>query len=354
MSPRKIIYRMEQAWNVNPAVDHSKKITFSSIGALGSTAVSALGNGWQSVCWLVGSVCLSVSLPCWLLGKLWFWQQRRNQQKLQNKVVLITGASSGLGEALAHAFYQSGCRVVLAARREAELKRVREELLQTHPTVPTHIPVVLPLDIGELNELPERVESILAIHGQIDIFVSNAGISCRCSAEDCAMDVDIKLMLINYLGHVAMTKAILPSMVRKRSGHIVAVSSVQGRIAIPHRSAYAASKHALQAFSDSLRAEVAPHNINVTVVSPGYINTNLSQNALTGTGQKYQVTDTTTAQGMPPHVVANRVVEAVIRGEQEVLVCSVTHRLAIILRTISPNIFFWLMQHRARSAANAS
>lgn len=131
------------------------------------------------------------------------------------------------------------------------------------------------------------MKSILSIANHIDILVNNAGISCRGNVLTTDLEVYQQLMLTNFFGQVALTKAILPSMVDKRSGHIVVVSSVQGVMAIPSRSAYAASKHATQAFFDSLRAEVADYNVNVTVVSPGYIKTELSLNALTGSGGKY-------------------------------------------------------------------
>lgn len=154
-------------------------------------------------------------------------------------------------------------------------------------TVPTHPPVIQPLDLSDLNSIAGKVQEVLEVHGAIDILVNNGGISVRGDALSTAIDVDIRIMLVNYFGTVALTKACLPSMMARKEGRIVSISSVQGKFAIPHRSAYSASKHALQAFSDSLRAEVAKDNIKVTLVSPGYINTALSLNALTGSGAQY-------------------------------------------------------------------
>ncbi|XP_049956986.1 dehydrogenase/reductase SDR family protein 7-like isoform X4 [Schistocerca serialis cubense] len=239
------------------------------------------------------TICATVTLlPFTIFAAYKSLRRRRLKYRLKEKVVLITGASSGLGEALAHAFYRAGCRVVLAARCEDELRRVKNMLLTTHSvskTDVTHPPVVLPLDLSDLNALPGRVAKVLEIFGHIDILINNGGISYRGNILTTSIDVDIKLMLINYFGQVALTKAVLPSMIDRQSGHIVSVSSVQGKIAIPYRSAYTASKHAVQAFSDTLRAEVAAHNINVTLVSPGYIHTKLSVNALTGNGEAYGV-----------------------------------------------------------------
>lgn len=153
--------------------------------------------------------------------------------------------------------------------------------------MPTHPPIILPLDLSDLNSIGGKVQSVLEIHGAIDILVNNGGISVRGDALSTAIDVDIRIMLVNYFGSVALTKACLPSMMARKEGRIVSISSVQGKFAIPHRSAYSASKHAMQAFCDSLRAEVAKDNIKVTLISPGYINTALSLNALTGTGASY-------------------------------------------------------------------
>lgn len=141
--------------------------------------------------------------------------------------------------------------------------------------------------MADLSALPAKVAQILQIFGHVDILINNGGISVRSDVASAAVDVDIKVMMVNYFGSVAMTKAVLPSMCRRRQGRIVFVSSVQGKFAIPFRSSYAASKHALSAFSDSLRAEVHKDNVRVLLVSPGYINTALSLNALTSSGQNY-------------------------------------------------------------------
>ncbi|XP_059484774.1 dehydrogenase/reductase SDR family protein 7-like [Neocloeon triangulifer] len=303
-----------------------------------------LWGGWKSIF----SSLASITAVGWIINK--FLQMRQKTQcirQLQNKVVLITGASSGIGEALAHAFYRAGCQVVLAARREDELQRVREDLIHSHETGPTHLPVILPLDVSELNEIPSKMESLLAIHKKVDILLSCAGIGSRSSVMDCSVDIDIRVMLINYFGHVALTKALLPHMIKEQSGHIVAVSSIQGRIALPNRAAYSASKHAMQAFSDSLRAEVSDKGIKVTVVSPGYVKTNISMNALNAQGQACQVMDENIAKGMSSEYVADRILEAVALGTKEVEIAPLLHRLAIVLRVLAPDLFAYIMKKRA-------
>lgn len=216
----------------------------------------------------------------------------------------------------------------------------------------THPPVIMPLDLSDLNSIPGKVQEILDIFGRIDILVNNGGISVRAEIMSTSTDVDLKVMLVNYFGAVAITKAILPHMVKRKAGHIVCVSSVQGKFAIPQRSAYAASKHALESFCDSLRAEVDQHNIQVTVVSPGYINTSLSLNALTGNGQSYGKVDTTTATGANPDQMARQILEEVLKGSKDVILAPLAPKFAYFLRYVCPALYFWIMAKRARKMSN--
>lgn len=208
--------------------------------------------------------------------------------------------------------------------------------------------MVVPLDLADLNGIPEKIQQILDIYQCIDILVNNGGISVRAEVMKTSIDVDLKVMLVNYLGTVAVTKAVLPSMVQRKSGHIVCVSSVQGKFAIPQRSAYTASKHALQAFCDSLRAEVNEHNVKVTVISPGYINTALSLNALTGSGQAYGKMDATTETGANPDTMAKQILREVLNGSKDVVLAPLAPRIAQYLRHLCPALYFWIMARRAR------
>ncbi|ETN66284.1 short-chain dehydrogenase [Anopheles darlingi] len=297
--------------------------------------------------WILTTLCMPIAIPCLLLRILAMIREKRNARSLNGKVVLITGASSGLGEALAHSFYLAGCKVVLAARRKEELERVRKDLLSLHPTVPTHPPVILPLDLSDLNSIAGKVQDVLEVHGAIDILVNNGGISVRGDALSTAIDVDIRIMLVNYFGTVALTKACLPSMMARKEGRIVSISSVQGKFAIPHRSAYSASKHALQAFSDSLRAEVAKDNIKVLLVSPGYINTSMSLNALTGSGAQYGKMDAATQNGATAETIATSILKAIKRDDRDIILAPIAPKAAYWLRHLMPSVYFWVMKKRA-------
>ncbi|PRD28541.1 UNVERIFIED_CONTAM: Dehydrogenase/reductase SDR family protein 7-like [Trichonephila clavipes] len=297
---------------------------------------------------IAGGLALPLVFP-WLVYNLYrshFKNKIFRNRFLEDKVVLITGASSGLGEALAHAFHKAGTRVILAARRTDALEKVKKDLMEKYPS--KSIPVVLTLDLLDLKKMPEKAKEALDIYGHIDILVNNGGISYRGEIADTDLDVDLRVMFTNYFGPVALTKAILPSMLERNSGFILAISSVQGKIAIPYRSAYSSSKHALQAFFDTLKSELSHTNIHVCVVSPGYVQTNLSLNAVTADGKQYGVMDQATASGMNPDEVAENIIIATAAKQSELVLAGLLPKIAIWIRVVCPWLYFYLMSSRAR------
>lgn len=233
---------------------------------------------------------------------------------IENKVVWITGASGGIGEALALACAERGARLVLSARKEAELNRVKAACTKS-PDV-----LVLPLDVTNFERMPQVVQTVLSHFGSIDVLINNAGISQRSYAENTELDVDRRIMDINFFGTVALTKAVLPHFLERKTGHFVTISSVMGKIGTPLRSAYAASKHALHGFFDCLRAEVTDRRVHVLMVCPGMIATDISKNSLTGDGGKYNKMDDGQANGMDPARLATRVIKALEKREDEIYV----------------------------------
>lgn len=276
-------------------------------------------------------------------------QHLYNKTCIQNSVVVITGATSGLGRECARVFYAAGAKLVLCGRNKEALEELTEELMAS-PVAKgeKHTPCKVVFDLTDLEAIAESAAEILDCFGSVDVLINNAGISYRGDIIDTSIDVDKKVMDTNYFGPVALTKALLPSMVTRRKGHIVAISSIQGKISIPFRSSYAASKHATQAFFDCLRAEMEQYGIGVTVVSPGYIHTNLSLNAITANGSKYGVMDKNTAEGQSPREVAQDVLTAVEEKKKDVVLATVAPSLAVYLRTLAPGFFFTLMASRAR------
>ena len=234
--------------------------------------------------------------------------------RFANQTVRITGASSGIGEALAHAFAREGARLVLSSRRPEELERVRSacERPEDH--------TVLPLDLAQSDTFAAATAEVLRRCGRVDVLVNNGGISQRALAADATLEVERALMEVDYFGTVALTKAVLPQMLARRAGHIVVVSSVMGYIGTPGRSSYAAAKHALHGYFDSLRAEVWREGIKVTLACPGYVQTAVSANALNAQGGRHGRTDGTHRHGIPAARCARAIVNAVARGREEVAV----------------------------------
>jgi len=229
-------------------------------------------------------------------------------------VVWITGASSGIGEALAHAWAQAGARLVLSSRRPDELERVRRTC--TRPE--EHL--VLPVDLTKPDTFSAAVARAAAHFGNLDVLVNNAGVSQRALALDTAPDVERAIMEVDYFAPVALTKAVLPSMLARRSGHIVVVSSVMGYVGTPGRSSYAAAKHALHGYFDSLRAELWRAGVKVTLVCPGYVRSAVSANALGPRGEQHGRTDATTQRGISAERCAAAILRGVNRGREEIYV----------------------------------
>ena len=255
----------------------------------------------------------------------------------RNKVVMITGASSGIGEALVYQFDKLGAKIVIAARRVEELERVKNNCKN-----PQNI-LIQRLDLENHEEIPLVAENVLKQLKKIDILINNGGVSQRSLVKDTSLEVDRKIMNINFLGTVALTKAVLPSMLQNKSGHIVVISSIAGKIGVKLRSAYAASKHALHGFFDSLRYESIDDNIHVTIVCPGYIRTNVSINALTADGSAQNSMDEATANGLDPNFLAKKIIDAVMKKKEEVIIAGKKEKLGIYLKRFFPSLLTKVM-----------
>jgi short-subunit dehydrogenase len=258
---------------------------------------------------------------------------------LQDKVIWITGASSGIGEALAVAFAQKGARLVLSARRSEELERVKATL-----NLPTANVLVLPMDVTDFANASTLAQQVVAHFGRIDCMVHNAGISQRGTVQNTDFEVYRQLMDVNFFSTVALTKAILPYMQAQKSGQFVVVSSVAGKVGTLMRSGYNASKHALHGFYDSLRAESYDHNINVLLVCPGYIRTNISLNALNEDGKPTGKMDNAQANGIAPEVCAERIVRAVEQNKKEIVIGGLKETAAVYLKRFWPNLLFEMVR----------
>ena len=229
----------------------------------------------------------------------------------QNKVIWITGASSGIGEALAYAFSAEGALLILSSRRIEELERVRKACAR-----PGQVKIIA-LDLLDSSVLEARTAQAIAAFGHIDIMVHNGGISQRSLVIETGLDVHRRVMELDYFSYVALTNHLLPHFVNRKAGHFVVTSSVMGKLGTPMRSSYAAAKHALHGFFDCLRAEVASSNIKVTLLTPGYIRTNISQNAITKDGKQLGTLSQNIEKGLAPDLAATQILKAISKGRYE-------------------------------------
>ncbi len=252
---------------------------------------------------------------------------------LKNKIIWITGASSGIGKSLAIHLSQQNTKLILSSRNESSLNEVKKEC-----SYPDNVRV-LSLDLEDYSNFESKVEQAITFFGRVDVLVNNGGISQRSLAKDTDIDVDKRLMNINYLGTVALTKAILPYFIKHKFGHFVVTTSIVGKIGTPLRSTYAATKHALHGFFDSLRAEVHQDNIKVTLVCPGFVTTNVSKNALTGDGSPQDKMDTATANGIHPDRFAKLMAEAIIKEKEEAYIAGAKEKLGVYAKRFYPKIF---------------
>jgi short-subunit dehydrogenase len=236
--------------------------------------------------------------------------------KLTNKVIWITGASSGIGEALAYELAKKGAKLILSARRKEELERVKGNCFnEAQPSIR-----ILPLDLTQAATLQLSVEAASQLFGHVDILINNGGISQRSLVKDTAMEVDRRLMEVNYFGAVALTKYLLPHFIKRKEGHFVNVSSLTGKFGTPYRSGYAASKHALHGFFDAVRAEHFHDNIKVTMICPGFIHTPITYAALTGDGSALNKMDEAQYKGKPADWCAQKIVRAIENKKEEVYI----------------------------------
>ena len=263
-----------------------------------------------------------------------FWQGKR---------CLLTGASSGLGEALAHELTKRGATLVLCARRAERLEAVARACGGGSK--------VLPMDVAAGDTVVEAKasEALELLGGRCDVLLCAAGVGQRTDAAATSAADHRAIMAANFEGPVALTRVLLPPMLARGAGSIAVVTSVQGRFGQPFRSSYAASKAAAIGYFDSLRAEVASRGLGVTVVSPGYIATDHASSALGGDG----AADANANAGMPPAELAALIADAVAEGRAELVAAPLDARAAIVLRALWPAAVFKLMERKAAKPKGA-
>jgi len=250
-----------------------------------------------------------------------------------SKVVWITGASSGIGKALAMHYNKLGAFIILSARNSDTLTQVKNQLPHSQKAF------IQILDLEKSDEFIEITKQLIDKFSKIDILINNGGISQRGNAYETPLEIDRRIMEINYFGNIALTKAVLPYMQNQKSGHIIVISSIAGKFGFYLRSAYSASKHALQGFYESLLLEEAKNNIFVTIAYPGKINTPISESALTSDGKTHGVMDHNQETGMSAEKCAKIIQKAEQKHKKSILVGNKEIK-AVYLKRYLPKLFW--------------
>ena len=254
---------------------------------------------------------------------------------IRDRRVWVTGACSGIGEALSYELAHRGARLILSSNRPDALREVRDRC----PQPEKHH--VRPLDLAEPASLQAAADAVHETVGPVDVLVNNAGIAHHGPAATTEMETTRRVLEINLLGAVQLTKAVLPSMIERQRGHVAVVSSVAGKVGVPELAAYAASKHALHGWFDSLRAEVHDDNIGVTIACPGFVQTSIAEHMSTADPT---AAEKAVARGIPPSDCAEALADAIERDKAEFTVGG-WETIAVYLKRFVPSLARRLLRH---------
>lgn len=252
------------------------------------------------------------------------------------KRILLTGASSGIGRALALALAHLNTRLVLVARNTQALTELKRQCEEAGSETS-----IIPFDLADTLKVPSLAKQAMACFNGIDVLINNAGVSQRALTQETPLEVDRKIMELNYFSVVTLTKALLPQMIEQGEGYIAVTSSISGKFGFPLRSAYAASKHALHGFFETLRAENHSKGIRVLIACPGRINTPISMHALNSEGKAHGKFDEGQAKGMPAEVCAKKYLKAIRKDKKEVLIGG-KELIMVYIHKYFPKLFYTL------------
>lgn len=259
----------------------------------------------------------------------------------KDKVIWITGASSGIGEALALELAKKEARLILSARREDELIRVAK--LTKLPELDL---MILPFDLKDTSNASALAAQVMNKFGRIDILINNGGYSQRAEAMETSIEIDRQLMEVNYFSYVNLTKAVLPYMKRQKGGQLIVISSIAGKFGFYLRSSYSAAKHALHGFFDSLRLETEKFGIKTLIVCPGKIRTNVSHNAVTASGNKHAEMDPSHENAMSAEECAKRIIQGIVKDKEEIYIGG-KEILMVRIKRLFPKLFSILVRKQS-------
>jgi len=270
---------------------------------------------------------------------------------VRNKVVVITDSLSGLGNECAKAFHAGGARLILCGKSWDKLEAFADELASTSDPQTTFPAKLVQLDFGDMESLPDVISEVLDCYGCLDILLLNSSLKVKAPVQNLSLEMDKLVMDNNYFGPVTLAKGLLPSMISRRTGHILLVNSIQGKLAVPFRTSYAASKHAVQAFFDCLRAEVQEYGISVSTLSHTFISTPPPPAEDQETPSSWSVFSRTKLFGVTADEAAAEIMRTLSTKKKEVVMARTLPRFAIHARSLCPNLLFAIMASGVRNAA---
>ena len=259
----------------------------------------------------------------------------------ENKTIWITGASSGIGKELTTQFAKVKCNLILSSRRRNEL-----ESLAVNLNLPDENHLILDFDLANLACFPDQVEKAIQKFGRIDYLINNGGFSQRSEALETQEKVEREIFEVNYFAHVALSKLVLPHMIKNNFGHITVMSSIAGKFGFFLRSSYSAAKHALHGYFESLRLENENKGISVLLVCPGKINTEISINAKTGEGFSHHKLDPSHENGISSQSCAIQIIKAMEKNKKEVLIGG-KELLAVQIKRFFPALFYKIIRKQS-------
>ena len=257
------------------------------------------------------------------------------------KVVWITGASSGIGEALVFELARQGANIVLSSRSEEKLKHIVKQA-----NLPEASYLIIPFDLADTSKVENYVQQIIERFERIDFLINNGGTSQRGEAKATNESVERNLFEVNYFAQVALAKAVLPLMIKQQSGHITVVSSIAGKFGFKLRSSYSAAKHALHGYFESLRFEVEANNIYILLICPGKIQTNISNNAVLTDGSKHAKMDASHIDAMTAHQCAQKILSAIEKNKQEILIGR-KEILTVYIKRFFPSLLYKILRKKS-------
>uniref|UniRef100_A0A8D0KPJ2 Dehydrogenase/reductase SDR family member 7C n=1 Tax=Salvator merianae TaxID=96440 RepID=A0A8D0KPJ2_SALMN len=273
--------------------------------------------------------------------------QLMSKSVVRSKVVVITDALSGVGKECSRVFHAGGARLVLCGKHLEKLETLYDALNSVADPSATFTPKLVLLDLSDVNCIQDVAKEILDCYGCVDILINNASTKVKGTVQNISLEIDKKIMDANYFGPITLTKALLPNMLSRRTGQIILVNNIQGKLGVPFRAAYAASKHAALGFFDCLRAELQEFGVCVSTVAPSFIHSYDTQplpephpqpNKVESSVWKYL--SRKLAYGVRPAEVAEEILRTVNRKKQEVFLANPIAKAAVYIRTFFPELFF--------------